>query len=251
VRHLAFAVPGDLATPTGGYAYDRRIIQELRALGWQVDVIDLGEGFPRPSAERKANARDRLAEVPDGRPIVIDGLAYGVLPEAAEELRQRHSLIALVHHPLALETGLSPVDAEALWKSERSALAAARGVIVNSPSTEQLLLDDYDVPSDGALAPGSGDGVVRLISVGAIVPRKGFDVLMAALAKLPDLPWQLAIAGDLTRDAATAADLHADIQQHGLTGRVDVLAARGWRAGRAKRRERARARAPDADRETG
>jgi glycosyltransferase involved in cell wall biosynthesis len=199
-------------------------------------VIDLGEGFPRPSAERKANARDRLAGVSDGLPIVIDGLAFGVLPEAAEELRERHPLVALVHHPLALETGLSPADADALWKSERLALAAARGVIVNSPSTEQLLLDDYDVPSEsitiaypgtdrGALAPGSSDGVVRLVSVGAIVPRKGFDVLIAALAKLPDLPWRLAIAGDLTRDAASAAQLHADIQQHGLAGRVHVLGA--------------------------
>ena len=41
---------------------------------------------------------------------------------------------------------------------------------------------------------------MRLLSVGAIVPRKGFDVLIAALATLADLPWQLTIAGDRTRD---------------------------------------------------
>ena len=31
---FVFAVPGDLDTPTGGYAYDKRMIAELRELGW-------------------------------------------------------------------------------------------------------------------------------------------------------------------------------------------------------------------------
>ena len=51
VKRVAFAVPGDLDTPTGGYAYDRRIIAELERLGWQIEVLDLGEGFPM--AERR------------------------------------------------------------------------------------------------------------------------------------------------------------------------------------------------------
>ena len=53
VKRFVFAVPGDLATPTGGYAYDRRMIAELRELGWQIDVVDLGEGFPWPSDETR------------------------------------------------------------------------------------------------------------------------------------------------------------------------------------------------------
>ena len=80
---FVFAVPGDLATPTGGYAYDRRMIAELRELGWRPEVLNLGEGFPRPSALTRAAAQAQLADVPKGRPIVIDGLAFGVLPEAA------------------------------------------------------------------------------------------------------------------------------------------------------------------------
>ena len=64
VKRLAFAVPGDLATPTGGYAYDRRMIAELAQLGWQVDVIDLGDGFPRADATARAAAQARLVGCP-------------------------------------------------------------------------------------------------------------------------------------------------------------------------------------------
>jgi hypothetical protein len=117
VKAAAFAVPGDIATRTGGYAYDRRIIAELGVLGWQTEVVSLGDGFPFPSCESRAAAAARLAALSGDRPVVVDGLAFGVLPEAAAALRASHRLIALVHHPLALETGLGAADHAALHAS--------------------------------------------------------------------------------------------------------------------------------------
>src|SRR5262245_40565647 len=104
--HLTFAVPGDLATPTGGYGYDRRIIRERRELGWEVDVAHIGDDFPFPSTAGRATALAILSAVPVGCPIVIDGLAFGALPEAGT-LRRRTPLVALVHQPLALDPGLA------------------------------------------------------------------------------------------------------------------------------------------------
>jgi len=135
VKAAVFAVPGDLATPTGGYAYDRRMIAELAALGWRTDVVNLGEGFPRPTADTRAAACARLAALPSAAPIVIDGLAFGVLPEAAKKMQASHLLVALVHHPLALESGLSADEAAGLHVSERVALAAARYVVTTSAAT--------------------------------------------------------------------------------------------------------------------
>jgi glycosyltransferase involved in cell wall biosynthesis len=74
-------------------------------------------------------------------------------------------------------------------------------------------------------ALGSSDGIVRLLSVGSIVPVKGYDVLIAAVATLVDLPWRLTIAGDRTRNPATSARLDSDIRAHNLRDRVAVLGA--------------------------
>src|SRR4051812_50086342 len=117
------------------------MIAELRELGWRPQVLDLGEGFPRPSALTRALANAHLHDVPKGRPIVIDGLAFGVMPEEAESLSVTHPLIALVHHPLALETGLAPEEAAALHKSERRALSFTHAVVANSRATVQALTD--------------------------------------------------------------------------------------------------------------
>jgi glycosyltransferase involved in cell wall biosynthesis len=232
IRKVAFAVPGDLSTPTGGYTYDRHIIEALRRVGFLVDVVDVGEGFPRPSAETRAGALAKLIAVPGGVPIVLDGLALGVLPEVAR-LRGRNPLVGLVHHPLALETGLAADEAERLRESERAALACMQHVIVTSPATARVLASDYSVSPEILIVapPGServfpttraSAGPIALLSVGLIVPRKGYDVLIAALATLRDLPWRLTLVGDRRRDPETSARLDADVLRHGLTSRIAI-----------------------------
>jgi glycosyltransferase involved in cell wall biosynthesis len=236
VGEAFFAVPGDLATPTGGYAYDRRMIAELSALGWRIEVVNLGDGFPYPAADTRATACARLAALPPGHPVVIDGLAFGVLPEAAEVLRTSHRLVALVHHPLALESGLSAADSACLRTSERSALVCARHVIATSATIARLLVADYGVASgrvsvvepgtDRVLAPPrNSEGMVNLLAVGSVIPRKGYDVLVAALARLRHLPWRLVIAGDCGRSPQTSRRLRADIMRLGLADRITLLGA--------------------------
>jgi len=236
VGEASFAVPGDLAIPTGGYAYDRRIIAELSALGWRIEVVNLGDGFPYPAADTRATACARLAALPPGHPVVIDGLAFGVLPEAAEALRASHPLVALVHHPLALESGLSAADAACLRASERSALVCTRHVIATSATIARLLVADYGVASGrlSVVEPGTDrvsapprnrDGVVKLLAVGSVIPRKGYDVLVAALARLRHLPWRLVIAGDCGRSPQTSRGLRAEIARLGLTDRISLLGA--------------------------
>ena len=243
VKSMVFAVPGDLATPTGGYTYDRRIIAELPALGWQPRVIDLGEGFPNPAVATRAAACAQLAALPQNCPIVIDGLAFGVLPDISERLRASHKLVALVHHPLALETGLSAADCACLRASERTALTGARRVIASSAAMGRLLAADYGVARERitVVIPGierpdprstscggqhrADEGTIALLAVGTVVPRKGYDVLIAALARLKDLAWRLTIAGDCERSPETARRLRADVAELALSDRITFCGA--------------------------
>jgi glycosyltransferase involved in cell wall biosynthesis len=231
VKEVTFAVPGDLATPTGGYGYDRRIIAGLAELGWGTEVVELGEGFPFPAPAVRAAACARLAALPAGRLIVIDGLAYGALPEAGEALHRNHRLVALVHHPLALETGLEPQTAQALHTSERAALGHARRVVTPSATGAGILAAQFGVPSERitVVHPGTDRAVISerdapatpaIVSVGAIVPRKGYDVLVQALARIADLAWHLTIVGDRTRSLDTVRALDAQIARHRLGARI-------------------------------
>ncbi|MEI8399354.1 MAG: glycosyltransferase family 4 protein [Alcaligenaceae bacterium] len=237
MKSLVFAIPGDLSTATGGYIYDRHIIEGLRTNGWDVQVLGLGEGFPYPDIQTRQKACESLLALEAEVPLAIDGLAFGVLPEVAAQLRERHPLIALVHHPLAFETGLSAEQSAHFMDTERRALAHATRVVVTSPATLKDVVEYFAVPREAitSILPGTdrvsriskpaAQGPLQLLSVGSVVKRKGFDVLLAALAGLLDLPWQLTIAGDLTRDAQAVAQLHLDLDRFDLLARVQVLGA--------------------------
>ncbi|MBO9515225.1 MAG: glycosyltransferase family 4 protein [Variovorax sp.] len=229
-RHCIFLVPGDPDARTGGFLYDRHIARRLSASGWQVEVRSLGEGWPRPTAAVRTTAHRSVEALPDGAWVVADALAYGAMPEIAQAHAQRLRWVALVHHPLALETGLdAPARAE-LFESERRALAAARGVIVTSASTARALAA-YGVPrariavvepgtGPAPLASGSGGGPLSLLCVATLTPRKGHALLLDALAGLRDRRWVLHCAGSPTMDPGCAEAIAQRIDGHRLRDRV-------------------------------
>ncbi|WP_420335497.1 glycosyltransferase family 4 protein [Roseibium sp.] len=233
---LYFAYPGELDTPTGGYGYDREIISGLQDLGWRVELVPLGDGFPFPADETRARAQDVLEHLPDGAQLVVDGLAFGVLPEAAAAISGRLDLCALVHHPLCRETGVSEAQASSLLESERKALAQARHIIVTSHATAAQVEDLFGAENDRitVVLPGTAkqefaarqpSGKLRLLSVGTVVRRKGYDLLFSALGDLKENDWHLDIVGGLDADPLCHAELLEQLSVLGLTDRVTFKGA--------------------------
>ena len=139
VVRLHVVVPGPIDQQTGGYIYDRRMVDGLRARGWQVAVHSLAGAFPATGAGARERLAAALAGLPDGARVVIDGLALGGLPGPVRAERARLRILALVHHPLADETGLDAPRRAKLEALEREALAACAGVLVTSTFTARRL----------------------------------------------------------------------------------------------------------------
>lgn len=227
---LYFAIPGLLDTLTGGYLYDRQLLAGLRSLGLHVEHLPLPAGFPAPDAPAMRATAELFASLPDGAMVLVDGLAFGVLDEVAQQHAKRLKLIALCHHPLALESGLSADTAQQLRKSETRALAATVAVVVTSAGTSELLTRQFRVASSSitvakpgtmvsSFAPCVGEPL-QLLTVATLTRRKAHDVLIQALATLTELSWQAHFVGGAEFDPQWVETLHTLVKDFGLQERI-------------------------------
>lgn len=203
--HAAFVLPP--ASSAGG-AYARRLSAAMRTAGHRAELIETAD---------PAGAVSLLA--PSAVPVV-DGLLLPAFAGHAAAWPAR--AVALVHHP-------GGADAAA----ERTVLAFARGAVASSEPAAARLAAEFRVDPArlAVIEPGVDDaprirpapGPCRIVSIGALTARKGHDVLLAALARLHDLEWTIAIAGDATRDPTHLPALVAQAEAAGIAGRVRIL----------------------------
>lgn len=233
MTQAALALPGDITTVTGGYIYDLRLFEELESAGRKMRLLRLSDSFPFPTDSEMDAALEQLQALPADCPVIIDGLAFGALrTDGVAQIRA--PIVALVHHPLALESGLPQDQQDHLLQVERANLRHAAQILVTSPHTKGILVTQYDVP-EGKIhvarpgiaqpAPRRGQqaatGAPLILSVGILHPRKGHDVLIDALAGITDLDWRAAIVGTPWEDGYEDT-LRAQIDAAGLAARVSL-----------------------------
>jgi glycosyltransferase involved in cell wall biosynthesis len=233
MTRAVFAIPGDIDLATGGYTYDRRVLALLPRFGVEARHLQLPGSFPDPTAADLDETARQLAGIAPDHVLMVDGLAYGALP--ADVIgHARAPIVALVHHPLCLEAGLSAQRQVELEALETAALKLARRVIVTSPATARTLERDFAVPAGkvavavpgterAARATGSPAGPLQLLAVGAVVPRKAYDVLVRALDGHKETDWRLAIVGPTDRSAEALAGLRVALADTGLADRVGLV----------------------------
>ncbi len=234
MTRMYLAFPGDLQTPTGGYAYDRQVLAHLPQHGIAAKPLPLPGGFPFPSAQAVNDAIGVLEGTDPSAILLVDGLALGALPaDRTDKIRGR--LVALIHHPLGLEEGLHTADRQKLLASERAILGMGCPIITTSHPTARTLVADFGVdparitvaePGTEPLPRARADGnPPRLLAVGSVIPRKGYPILIAALSALSDLPWTLTIIGGLDFDPEEAHQVRDRIAAAGLSQRIKLFGA--------------------------
>jgi glycosyltransferase involved in cell wall biosynthesis len=228
--HVSLIVPAPFDAVTGGYGYDRRIVAGLRCAGHSVEVLELGGSHPLADEAAREAACAAWDSVSAGSRPIIDGLALPAFAGLDDALSARNT-VGLIHHPTSLESGLSEGERTSLLAVEQRLLPRLTRLIVTSEPTADRLAADYRVSRDRIriVVPGTDDAprstgsrapTCHILSIGTLIPRKGHDLLLRALARLFDLDWHLTIVGSPERDPVYAHALAALVEELRIARRV-------------------------------
>jgi glycosyltransferase involved in cell wall biosynthesis len=215
----------DPARPSGGNAYDRRICRALGEIGWPVYIHAVPGSWPRPDAAAYAMLAGVVQDIPDGALTLLDGLVASTAPEVLVPQANRLRLVPLVHMPLGQDTA----DSDARTR-EGAVLSAAASVVTTSSWSRRTLLELYSLPGDRVHVAEPGVDAAplsrgtstagALLCVAAVIPAKGHDVLLAALATMTNLSWDCLCVGSMDREPAFAESLRRRLSDDGLEDRV-------------------------------
>jgi glycosyltransferase involved in cell wall biosynthesis len=241
---LGLVIYGSLETISGGYLYDRQLVNHLRRQGDEVEVLTLPwRNYPAHLADNfRPEWIKRL------RAARVDLLLQDELNHPSLALANRRAWprdadgpprVAIVHHLRASEA--RPAWQNAFYRLiEGHYLRSVQGFIVNSVATRTAVqrLAGISRPAlvaypagdrFAALSPeqirrrAAGPGPLRLLFVGNLIPRKGLDTLLDALETLGS-GWNLTIVGSPESDRVHAAHIQTRVAGK-LAGRVQILGA--------------------------
>ena len=240
---IGLIIYGSLETMTGGYLYDRTVVQGLKRLGHEVEVISLaggsylrklGQGLSPGLWRRLLSARFDL--------LLQDELCHPSLFLVNKRLRRLAGppVVAIVHHICCRE----PRPCWQNWLlslAERRYLASVDGFIFNSKTTGKTVTALVGDHQPQVIASPAGDrfgsplspqcisqrtcqpGPLELLFLGILIPRKGLLPLLNALSGVDRDLWRLTVVGGLDFDPAHTAEVRQRIHQLGLADSVRFI----------------------------
>jgi glycosyltransferase involved in cell wall biosynthesis len=240
---IGLIIYGTLDQISGGYLYDRMLVDHLRHQGAHVEIFSLPvRNYCRHLADNFSRALPRVLETGGFDLLLQDELNHPSLFHMNSALRKtlKCPIIGIVHH-LRISEGRAAWQNSLYRHPEKRYLETLDGLICNSETTRTVVehLMSRAIPS--VVAPPGGDhlgagitaeevsdrcrasGPLRILFTGNVLPRKGLHTLLAALDRLPDEGWQLTVAGSLSADRRYASRMERLVAGTGIKKRVELL----------------------------
>lgn len=210
--HVGLVIYGSLETRSGGYLYDRKLVERLRARGNEVTVLSqpwgsyplrLLESFRSNLAKRmRVGDIDLLLEDELNHPSLLGLRFFAALPPR----------VSVIHHLRVSES--HPVVLRKLYAmAERIYLDGVDAFLCNSETTAATVraLSPAPRPLEVARPGGARHAVaplearvrqraletLRILFVGNVIRRKGLHTLLDAVARLRPGSWALDVVGSL------------------------------------------------------
>ncbi len=241
--HIGLMIYDTLDTISGGYLYDRMIVEHLRKRGNTVEIIS----FPRRNyfSHLADNVSHTLSHDIQRRGVDIllqDELNHPSLFLINRRLQQeaRFPIISIVHHLRGSET--HPALLQTMYRLvEKQYLNTVDGFIFNSEATRKAVHENLQKLRPSIIAyPGCDHiypsvtrdeivrrclepGPLRILFTGSVIPRKGLHMLIDALAGLPHRNWRLTVAGSVAADARYTRHIRKKIAATRLSDNIKLL----------------------------
>lgn len=227
---IGLVIYGSLDTLSGGYLYDRKLVEYLRSYGDTVEILSL------PWRNYAAHFADNLSfKLPRDLDLLIqDELNHPSLI-LANQGKHPYPIISLVHHLRCSE--LRPQWQNALYRFvEKGYLQSVDGFIFNSITTEKIVneLTGNHKPSIVAYPPTDRFGEpiseeeilrrsqiepLRILFLGNVIYRKGLHMLLKAVSHQPSA-YQVDVVGSLTSEPVYVKLMQELITQEHLSSFV-------------------------------
>jgi glycosyltransferase involved in cell wall biosynthesis len=230
--NLGLVIYGSLDTLSGGYLYDRKLVEYLRAQGDTVEVISL------PWRNYAAHLTDNFSF---GLPRNLDILIQDELnhPSLIGANRGKHPcpIVSLVHH-------LRCSEQRPAWQNwfyrivEKKYLQSVDGFIFNSKTTRRVVeklvghykenvvahppsdrFHDWTV-SDEDIKRRATNGELRILFLGNVIYRKGLHTLLKAVTNLKSQV-RVEVVGGLKAEPAYADEMQRFVAVNGLSSMVE------------------------------
>jgi len=242
MMRVGLVIYGALDTLSGGYLYDRYLVQYLHQNGDDVHIVSLPwSGYLAALFQNWDNGLFRRLQQAGVDILIQDELAHPSLFHLNEKLKTRvgFPIISLVHHLRSSE--VHPPSLRLFYRMvEKRYLQSVQGFIFNSHTTRKSvevlcgrLASWACVAYPGGNAHGEGladrqalierslsPGPLHILFVGNLIRRKRLDVLLRALTTLHEVDWVLDVVGRLDVEPRVVADHRRFVQRAGIAHRV-------------------------------